>query len=504
MKQHRHTPSSTQKTRNRRNAPQREYDFYDQEEEDDDDFYKVVIPSGVTQWRTQAKLAVAPASDNAWSRQAGCRFGLYQRGSHVVLPIPDCAVHHPSINRAIQILQECTAQAGTAAFSESSREGGLRYVQCQVERTTGKVILTLVWHADQLKDAQPALGRLVKALQTYDKKESLWHSIWCHCNDSAGNVIFHRNPRRWHRLVGPEYCREPLPRMSSSKAGNHNEEGSPAGWLYFSPMTFRQGNLDGFSVLALDVAQAVPPGSKVCELYAGVGVLGLTALAHHHYGPEALKWIRCSDENPHNPRCFNRAVDSLPSYVTGQGNKNNDNNKDRRRRSSGPKNEPSSSASEGLTLAQLAKLLEEGQDPFADSSGRNNANNDDGDEPKTSYMVASAAQALRAGQALGANVLIVDPPRKGLEDAVLDELCKPFTPNQPYVDSASLLSIPDDKIHWTNDVRTLIYVSCGFEALARDAERLLTSRAGWKIQSATGYILFPGSDHVETLAIFER
>ena len=119
-------------------------------------------------------------------------------------------------------------------------------------------------------------------------------------------------------------------------------------------------------------------------------------------------------------------------------------------------------------------------------------------------MVASAANALRSGQALGADVLIVDPPRKGLEQEVLDELCKDINPNQDSVESAAVLATPDHLANWVNDVKHLIYVSCGFEALTRDAERLLTSNAGWRLESATGYVLFPGSDHVETLCCFRR
>lgn len=119
-------------------------------------------------------------------------------------------------------------------------------------------------------------------------------------------------------------------------------------------------------------------------------------------------------------------------------------------------------------------------------------------------MVASAAKALKTGQALGADVIIVDPPRKGLEKEVLDELCKKVNPNQDYAESASLLTAQDHRANWVNDAKYLIYVSCGFDALARDAERLLTSNAGWRLESATGYLLFPGSDHVETLCCFRR
>uniref|UniRef100_A0A7S2RYH2 Uncharacterized protein n=1 Tax=Eucampia antarctica TaxID=49252 RepID=A0A7S2RYH2_9STRA len=123
---------------------------------------------------------------------------------------------------------------------------------------------------------------------------------------------------------------------------------------------------------------------------------------------------------------------------------------------------------------------------------------------KARYMVASATKALYEGQALGANVLIVDPPRKGLEEEVLTQLCKPHNPNQDYVEDPVLLQGPNHAIHWTNDVQIIIYVSCGFDALARDCDKLLTASAGWELESSTGYILFPGTNHVETVAIFKR
>ena len=147
---------------------------------------------------------------------------------------------------------------------------------------------------------------------------------------------------------------------------------------------------------------------------------------------------------------------------------------------------------EGLTIAELMQMMKDGVQP--DEEDRKGL--------RTSYMVANAATALTSGQALGADVLVVDPPRKGLEEEVLHELCKPFNPKQPYAETSTFLSISDDQINWANDVQTLIYVSCGFDALARDADRLL--RADWMLESATGYILFPGSDHVETICVFQR
>jgi tRNA/tmRNA/rRNA uracil-C5-methylase (TrmA/RlmC/RlmD family) len=264
-------------------------------EAEDDGFYDVVVPTDISEWRTQAKLVVAPKS-SSWARD-GCVFGLYKKGSHVILDIPNCKVHHPSINRAVAALEKATKKAGTAAYVETSREGGLRYVQLQVERTTGKICLTLVWAASDLKQTQPALSRLTKELARLEP--DLWHSMWCHCNENPGNSIFTRDSRNWYRLSGNEFVREPL------AVGVH-------GWLYFSPLAFRQGNIDGFDIIATDVARAVAGGSKVCELYAGVGLLGLTSLTYHaQQNEDPLIWVRCSDENPANLRSFTRSLNSL-------------------------------------------------------------------------------------------------------------------------------------------------------------------------------------------------
>lgn len=76
----------------------------------------------------------------------------------------------------------------------------------------------------------------------------------------------------------------------------------------------------------------------------------------------------------------------------------------------------------------------------------------------------------------GATCVIVDPPRKGLDDAVVTRLRR--------------------------DKRgSLLYVSCDVESLARDAERLAANGA-WRLTRLTPYALFPHTDHVETLAEF--
>ena len=96
---------------------------------EEEDFFKVRIPSSVTGWRSQAKLAAAPKS--TWSRDSGANIGLYARASHKVLSIPDCKVHHPSINKAVDMIVEASRKVRTPIYQEDIGVGLLRYVQCK-------------------------------------------------------------------------------------------------------------------------------------------------------------------------------------------------------------------------------------------------------------------------------------------------------------------------------------------------------------------------------------
>ena len=80
--------------------------------------------------------------------------------------------------------------------------------------------------------------------------------------------------------------------------------------------------------------------------------------------------------------------------------------------------------------------------------------------------------------ASGAQVVIADPPRRGLDPELTEYLSE-----QP----------PE----------RFLYVSCGLDSLLRDT-RQLTSRAGLCLAGLTAFNLLPYTEHVETVARFER
>jgi tRNA/tmRNA/rRNA uracil-C5-methylase (TrmA/RlmC/RlmD family) len=75
------------------------------------------------------------------------------------------------------------------------------------------------------------------------------------------------------------------------------------------------------------------------------------------------------------------------------------------------------------------------------------------------------------------DVIIADPSRKGLGKPLLQDLKQ-------------------------NQSHRLIYVSCDFGSFQRDAEELIAS--GWKLKEGEGFFFFPGTNEIETAALFER
>ena len=114
--------------------------------------FRVVQPTDSIGWRTQAKLATSPANPY----MGGVKFGLYKARSHIVevrfltrivnsnrvrllfpiltatpipaQPIPECLVHHPRINAAVEILEKATVKCKTTAYVDpgEDRRGGWR------------------------------------------------------------------------------------------------------------------------------------------------------------------------------------------------------------------------------------------------------------------------------------------------------------------------------------------------------------------------------------------
>jgi 23S rRNA (uracil1939-C5)-methyltransferase len=95
---------------------------------------------------------------------------------------------------------------------------------------------------------------------------------------------------------------------------------------------------------------------------------------------------------------------------------------------------------------------------------------------RVEVVPGSAGEAFLA--ATGAEVVIADPPRKGLDRELL----------------AYLVEQPPDRF---------VYVSCGLESFLEDTARL-TATGRLRLSSLTAFNLMPFTEHVETVGCFER
>ena len=78
---------------------------------------------------------------------------------------------------------------------------------------------------------------------------------------------------------------------------------------------------------------------------------------------------------------------------------------------------------------------------------------------------------------LSPEIILLDPPRVGLEKRVVDGILK-------------------------LDPRTIAYVSCDPSTLARDAARLI--HGGYRLLDVTPFDMFPQTYHIESISLFER
>jgi 23S rRNA (uracil1939-C5)-methyltransferase len=101
---------------------------------------------------------------------------------------------------------------------------------------------------------------------------------------------------------------------------------------------------------------------------------------------------------------------------------------------------------------------------------------DSADRAKITVVPGTAGAARVA--ASGAQVVIADPPRKGLDPELTEHLIE-------------------------NPPERFVYVSCGLESFLSDTARL-TAHGKLRLGSLTAFNLLPFTEHVETVAGFER
>jgi 23S rRNA (uracil1939-C5)-methyltransferase len=332
-----------------------------------------VLSGQTAGFRHRARLAIR-------GRLSTPKLGLFELGTHRVVHIPNCSVHHPLINRVANVVRRALVDAKVASYSDSAHLGLARYLQVVVERSSQTAQVVIVANSAVPEPLAECSG-LIRERLGHDL-----HSLWFNSNLERANTILGAD---FHVWCGPESVVERF--------------GGAA--VHYPPGAFGQSNLEVAQLIIDRVRELIPSGSRVFEFYAGVGAIGLSVLQQ-------------------------------AGEIT--------------------MNELSPNSLHGLELG-IAQL---------------------GPQERAKISLVPGEAGVHRLAASDHPIVIADPPRKGLDPELTNHLSN-------------------------NPPERLIYVSCGVDSLLRDAAQLI-SRDRLRLESLTAFNLMPFTEHVETVAHFER
>ena len=320
-------------------------------------------------YRTNAKLVMG-------KERGRVKIGLYRRGTHDVVDIGDCPVHHPLINRIVAVVREEVERQEVFVYDPVRRRGLLRYLAVKVSPAFDKAMVTFVTSERNFRE----VTHLAKWLK---KKVPEVVSVHQNVNPSEGNYVFGRDTLK---VLGVPDLIDQVGdvRLRIAPTSFFQVNNPQAAWIYalvrhWAGLTREEAALD---------------------LYCGIGgiALNLAGDAGQVVGVEAV------EEAVRNAR-------------------------------------------ENARLNQIKNCV---------------------------FRAGDAAELVHdAGLELGkAAVAVANPPRGGCEPEVLEALAE-LAP------------------------RSLIYVSCNPETLARDLDILHTH--GYCTEEVQPVDMFPQTPHVETV-----
>lgn len=192
-------------------------------------------------YRNRAKLVVASHG----------RFGLYRRGTHKIIYIPECPIHMDRINKLAHAVMKEVFHRRVTIYDERQHKGFLRFILIRQSRKGNGLLLTLVTRTENFEKGE----QFARALR---RKFPGLVGVVQNVNAAPGNVV--EGPTNI-LLAGKRYLDDEINRIP----------------FVVSSTSFLQGNHATAGLLYKAIAEAHiwNAEDQVYDLYCGLGLTGL-------------------------------------------------------------------------------------------------------------------------------------------------------------------------------------------------------------------------------------
>ena len=181
--------------------------------------------------------------------------GVYQPGSHVIVPVDDCLIEDETADRVIAAIRALLPKLKIPVYDERRGSGWLRHVLVRRGSATGQLMVVLVAVSPVFKNQKAFLAELLAAFPSI-------RTVVLNVNDRFGPVVLGPKSKV---LCGDGYIEDILCSLR----------------FRLSPTAFYQINSAQCEKLYAKVIEfaALTGAETVLDAYCGVGTIGLCAAA---------------------------------------------------------------------------------------------------------------------------------------------------------------------------------------------------------------------------------
>lgn len=349
--------------------------------------------------------------------------GFYAGHSHAIIPSTTCAIQAPVNEVICKIVCEHMEQYNIAPYDEENHTGLVRHILTRVGAVTGEVLVCLIINGKALPKAEMLAERLKKAVEAFTEAE---------LGNKANNAL-----------------EAPNGAQKTSKAGDAAQS-----------ETKQQLMLKGVCLNVNKERTNVILGSEIIPVWGETYITDYIGEVSFRISPLSFYQV--------NPKQTKVLYEKALEFAGLTGNEI-------------VWDLYCGIGTISLFLAKKAKrvygveIVPQAIEDAKQNAIRNNITN-------AEFFVGAAEDVLPAkykesGGSMRADVIVVDPPRKGCDEALLQTVVN-------------------------MEPKRVVYVSCDPATLARDVKYL--EENGYRLVKAQPVDMFPFTEHVETVVLMSK